>query len=111
MGEVVLQLRLGNFPQRIAPRSDGVLHFVHFDIAEHRGLDSAVGEVKAGTIRLSLVRPAVIAAVAMFDLRGREFRGGRISMGSETIDDWASGVAESQQLRNFVESLACGDRK
>src|SRR5271155_402737 len=44
----------------------------------------------------------------MLNLGWRKLHGCRIAIRSEPVDDWASGIPEAQQFRDFVESLAGG---
>ena len=47
-------------------------------------------------------------AIAVLDLREGKFHRLRIAMRREEVDDRAAGIAESQQLGDFVEGFAGG---
>ena len=44
----------------------------------------------------------------MLDLRGRKFYGFRVAVGSEAVDDRASGISQAEKLGDFVEGFAGG---
>ena len=76
---------------RAAARVDFGGKIVGFHPAQHGGFESAEAEVER----------------VAFHAREREFDGARIAVGRELIDDGAAGIAEAEQLRDFVVSFAC----
>ena len=107
--KVVFELRLGNLCQSFAADLDRTMHVVNLDVTQHGSLDAAVGEVKTQAIvpRCGyFLLPLPVAAIAVLDLRGQELHGCRIAMRREPVDDRASGITETEQLCDLVESLA-----
>ena len=90
---------------RLAAALNAFRHVVDFDIAEHGGLDAAVGKVGAALFGgMTVLR----IAVAVLDLRERKLHGQRVAVLSEKVDDRAAGIAEFEQLGDLVEGLAGG---
>src|SRR5215469_7971409 len=102
---------------------------VSFDVAQYRRLDPTIRKIKpalgclgSGTLpRLpgSFPRPRGAgffrqegffdrSSIRMLDLRWREFHRARISMPGQPVDHRSAGIAQSDQLRNLVESLSRG---
>ena len=75
---------------RAAPGFDFGGKIVGFHPTQHGGFQSAEAEIER----------------VAFHAREREFDGVRIAVGRELIDDGAAGIAEAQQLCDFVVSFA-----
>src|SRR5208282_6794110 len=110
----LLEGRLRNRGKRKPASFDFGFEVVRLDIAQNRGLDSAVGKIKLRAIVQRMIVPRLrlrlaelrIAAVAMLDLRSLKLHGARISMRRQSIKDRSSRIAESQQLGDFIERLS-----
>ena len=79
---------------------DEGLHDVGLGIAEDGGFDAAEGEVEAG----------VGGGIGVAGLNGGEAErdGAGVAVGGEAIDPGAAGVAEAEELGDFVEGFAGG---
>src|SRR5258707_5217795 len=84
-------------------------HIVCFHIAKHGSFDAAVGkvEMRSGVFRLAAVS-TYISTITMFHLREGEPYCRGISVGRQTVDDGAAGVAEAEEFGGFVESFSSG---
>src|SRR6185437_711325 len=69
------------------------------------GFDTTVRKVEAGAL---LFRLALVAAVAVLDLRHGEFDRLRIAELGELVNHWAAGIAQPQQLGDFIEGFSGG---
>ena len=77
---------------------------VNFDVAQDRGLDPAVGKIKArscGTVALVAIPP-----VPMLELCGRKLHRRGIAVSGQPVDNGPARISQPQQLRNFVEGFA-----
>src|SRR5581483_5776007 len=81
---------------------------MRLDIAQDRSLDAAVGEIKADVMaRRDIFAIVSSASIAVLDLSGRKLYRPGIAVRGKPINHGASGIAETEKLRHFVESLAC----
>src|ERR1700731_858507 len=108
MREVVFKLRLWDTCQSLPPRLNGIVHLVNFNVAQHRSFNSAVGKIKARPVVFQFLRTALLPAVAVLDLRRWKLHRARVAMRSEPVDDRASRISQTQQLRHLIESLSGG---
>ena len=94
---------------------------MRLDIAQDCRLNAAVGKIKPRAIAISTSVLSVTVgieaginyfaifsapSVGMFDLGSGKFRGSCIAMRSEPVDHRASGISQTQELGNFVESFS-----
>jgi hypothetical protein len=78
----------------VGPRRRGRAVLAH--VQRHRGLDAAEAEVEAVSVR------------GRFEARAREARRAGVALLGERIDRAAAGIAEAEQLGDFVERFAGG---
>src|ERR1700734_4027166 len=103
------------------------MHVVNLDIPQHGSLDATVRKIKArpfaiyffflyamifsamvfsATLFSATLFSAMRPAVAVLNLRRRKLHGSRVAMRSQPVDDRASGIAQSNQLRDLGEGFA-----
>lgn len=99
----ILIRRRGDLKQRLTARFYGTEHFVGFHIAQYGGLDSAVAEVEALSVLLNSSGALGFVSRLMLELSECELDRLGIAELRDPIDDRASGIAETKQLRSFVE--------
>src|ERR1700722_1629894 len=84
------------------------MHLMNFNIAQHRSLDAAVGKIKARLVTFFFGCAAPRPPIAVLNLRRWELHCTRVAMRSEPVNDRASRISQTQQLRHFIESLSGG---
>src|SRR5438270_9483435 len=76
---------------------------MRLNVAQHRGLNAAVGEIEA---RMLVVLWSPLAPVAMLDLRWRKLERARVAKRREPVDNRPAGIAQAEQLGDFIEGFA-----
>src|SRR5208337_2703511 len=108
----VYEYRLVDFRKRLPASLNRGFQILRLHISQDRRLDSAVRKIEVWSVlfrqNLLMIALLAIAPIAMLNLRSLKLDRLRIAVRRQPVDDGSSGIADPQQLRDFIERLSGG---